>query len=127
MIALFIICALNVIFWAVYEQQGNTMQTWADEQTVWPRVAAFQVPSTWFQSFNPLCIIALAPLLDVFWRRQARRGTEPSSVTKMAIGCFILGLSFIVMIAGARVVGGGRGSPFWPLGDSVREIGRAHV
>jgi POT family proton-dependent oligopeptide transporter len=109
------LCALNVVFWAVYEQQGNTMQSWADERTVWPVIAGFQVPSTWFQSFNPLCIILLAPLIDVFWRHQARRGSEPSSVSKMAIGCIILGLSFVVMIAGARSVGDGMGSMFWPL------------
>ena len=33
----------------------------------------------------------------------------------MAIGCFILGASFVVMIAGAKVVGDGKGSLFWPL------------
>ncbi len=109
------LCVLNVVFWAVYEQQGNTMQTWADEQTRWPTVLGFHIPSTWFQSFNPLCIIVLAPLLDIFWARQARKGTEPTSVSKMAIGCIILGLSFIVMIVGANVVGAGKGSMFWPL------------
>jgi POT family proton-dependent oligopeptide transporter len=119
--ALVMLCGLNIIFWAVYEQQGNTMQSWADENTVWPVVHYwfgdhyFQIPSTWFQSFNPFFIIALAPLLDIFWRWQAKRGTEPSSVSKMAIGCIVLGLSFIVMIIGARVVGTGRGSIFWPF------------
>ncbi|HKO89886.1 MAG TPA: peptide MFS transporter, partial [Polyangiaceae bacterium] len=33
-LALIALCALNVVFWAVYEQQGNTMQSWADERTV---------------------------------------------------------------------------------------------
>jgi POT family proton-dependent oligopeptide transporter len=113
--ALVALCALNVVFWAVYEQQGNTMQTWADEQTVWPTIFGWQIPSTWFQSFNPLCIIVLAPLLDIFWQRQAKKGTEPTSVSKMAIGCIILGLSFIVMIVGAQAVGTGKGSLFWPL------------
>ena len=113
--ALIALCALNVVFWAVYEQQGNTMQTWADERTVWPSVLGFQIPSTWFQSVNPFVIILFAPLLDVFWRWQAGRGKEPSSVTKMAIGCIVLGLSFIVMIIGAQVVGGGKGSLFWPV------------
>ncbi len=113
--ALVALCALNVVFWAVYEQQGNTMQTWADERTVWPQLLGFQIPSTWFQSFNPLMIILLAPLLDIFWRWQQRRGSEPSSVTKMAIGCVLLGVSFIVMIVGAQVIGVGKGSPFWPL------------
>jgi POT family proton-dependent oligopeptide transporter len=113
--ALVVLCLLNVVFWAVYEQQGNTMQSWADEQTVWPVIAGFQIPSTWFQSFNPLCIILLAPVLDMIWQWQARKGHEPTSVTKMAIGCFILGISFVVMIVGAGVVGTGKGSLFWPL------------
>ena len=114
-LALVALCALNIVFWAVYEQQGNTMQTWADERTVWPVVFGFQIPSTWFQSFNPLMIILLAPLLDIFWRWQQRRGSEPSSVSKMAIGCVLLGVSFIVMIVGAQAIGTGKGSPFWPL------------
>ena len=33
----------------------------------------------------------------------------------MAIGSFILGLSFIVMVVGAGVVGSGKGSWFWPV------------
>jgi POT family proton-dependent oligopeptide transporter len=103
------------VFWAVYEQQGNTMQTWADEQTVWPVILGWQIPSTWFQSVNPLCIVLFAPLLDIFWRRQASQGTEPTSVSKMAIGCIVLGLSFIVMIVGAQAVGSGKGSLLWPV------------
>jgi POT family proton-dependent oligopeptide transporter len=114
-VALVILCALNVVFWAVYEQQGNTMQSWSDEQTRWPVVLGFAIPSTWFQSFNPLMIIVLAPLLDVFWKWQRDRDAEPSTLTKMALGCILLGVSFIVMIIGARVVGTGRGSPLWPL------------
>ena len=111
--ALVVLCALNIVFWAVYEQQGNTMQTWADERTIWPTVLGFQVPSTWYQSLNPLFIILLAPLLDMFWRRQAKRGTEPTSVSKMAIGCFVLGSSFLVMILGAQVLAGDKGSLLW--------------
>lgn len=109
------LCVLNVVFWSVYEQQGNTMQSWADTQTVWPVIFGFQIPSTWFQSFNPGVIFLMAPLLDMFWAWQNKRGQEPSSVTKMAIGSVILGLSFLVMVVGAKVVGDGRGSPFWPL------------
>jgi POT family proton-dependent oligopeptide transporter len=78
-------------------------------------VFGFQIPSTWFQSFNPLVIILFAPLLDMFWRYQNRHGKEPTSVTKMAIGCILLGSSFIVMIVGANLVGAGKGSLFWPL------------
>ena len=113
--ALVVLCALNVVFWAVYEQQGNTMQSWADERTRWPVVLGFQIPSTWFQSWNPLLIVLFAPLLDLFWGWQGQRDREPSSVTKMAIGCVLLGISFIVMIVGAYVLGGAKGGLFWPL------------
>ncbi len=106
-LALIVLCLLNVVFWAVYEQQGNTMQTWADEKTIWPSWAS----STWFQSVNPFFIFLFAPFLDIFWRWQNKRGSEPSSVAKMAIGCLILGGSFIVMVIGARIVGDRQGQP----------------
>ncbi len=113
--ALVALCGLNVAFWAVYEQQGNTMQTWADTQTNWPVIFGFAIPPNWFQSFNPFMIFTLAPLLEMWWRRQAEKGTEPSSVGKMAIGSTVLGLSFLVMALGAYLVGDGKGSLFWPF------------
>src|SRR5690606_12325986 len=118
-LALIALCALNVVFWAVYEQQGNTMQQWADKQTSWPVLFGWQVPSTWFQSVNPALIILLAPLLDMLWRYQARHHREPTSVTKMGMGCILLGLSFTIMIAAALSVGDGRGSFLWPIAGTV--------
>jgi len=113
---LIVLCGLNIVFWGVYEQQGNTMQLWATDRTQWPTVFGFQIPSTWFQSFNPAMLIAFTPLLNMFWARQAKRGREPSSVIKMAIGCFLLGISFIVMIVGVRGISGDtKGSLLWPF------------
>jgi POT family proton-dependent oligopeptide transporter len=113
--ALMVLCALNVVFWGVYEQQGNTMQLWADEKTDW-NFFGWNMPSTWYQSFNPLMIFIFAPLLNIFWKFQASRGKEPTSVTKMAIGCFILGIAFIVMIlAGQMVPEGSKASVNWLL------------
>ena len=109
--ALVILCALNIIFWAVFEQQGNTMQTWADEKTIWPSWAS----STWFQSVNPAFIFVLAPFFDFFWRWQNKSGKEPSSVAKMAIGCMVVGASFIIMIIGVSLIGAGKGSVIWPI------------
>ena len=95
--ALILLCALNIVFWGVFEQQGNTMQLFADRHTNW-EFLGHTIPSTWFQSFNPLMIFIFAPVLNIVWAWQARKKTEPSSVVKMAIGCFLLGLSFIIMI-----------------------------
>jgi len=110
------LCALNVPFWAVYEQQGNTMQTWADKNTVWPTLFGFQIPTAWFQSFNPFMIMILTPVVNGIWTYQQKRGKEPSTVSKMAIGSLILGLSFVVMAVGVRMIGeNGKGSLFWPF------------
>jgi POT family proton-dependent oligopeptide transporter len=113
--ALVLLFMLNISFWAVYEQQGNTLQDWADTKTIWPVIGGFQLPAAWYQSFNPGVIIFIAPLLDMFWDWQKRRGTEPSSVAKMAIGSILLGLSFLIMVQGANVIGDGKGSLLWPL------------
>src|SRR5579884_1510223 len=77
------------------------------------------MPSTWFQSINPTFIMLCTPFINMLWERQARKKTEPSSATKMAIGCFLLGISFLLMIGAGRVVdSGGRASMGWLVGCS---------
>lgn len=111
-----ILCTLNIMFWAIYEQQGNTLQLWADEKTNW-NLLGFQIPASWFQSFNPLMIFIFAPLLNIFWAWQSKGGKEPSSVTKMGIGSLLVGSAYILMILAALAVPGSeKGSVFWLVG-----------
>jgi POT family proton-dependent oligopeptide transporter len=127
-IALVVLCALNIVFWGVYEQQGNTMQLWADNQTNWNFFGVWEMPSTWYQSFNPLAILLFAPLLGIFWKWQAKRGGEPTSVTKMAIGCALLAAAFGIMILAALSVGSGRGSVGWLVATTlVLTIGELYL
>ncbi len=118
-LALCILCALNIPFWAVYEQQGNTLELWADGNSD-RHLFAFlgwnwEMPATWFQSVNPAFIFMMTPLLNQLWLRQAKKKTEPSSASKMAIGCVLLGLSYFVMIGAARVYATGALASFWWL------------
>ena len=99
--AIFVMMALSIVFWSVYEQQGNTMALWADANTD-RMIFGFEMPASWFQSFNPLMIFILVPLLNMFWARQDRRGKEPSSIAKMGIGCILLSAAFLVLIPPAR-------------------------
>lgn len=119
-IALCVACLVTATFWAVYEQQGNTLQLWADQTTAWPTIAGFTIPSTWYQSFNPFMIFFFVPLLNAFWAWQARRHSEPSSVMKLAMGCALEGFGFIVMMAaqlGAEE--GQRQSVWWLVGATA--------
>lgn len=97
MVGLVVLMFLNVVFWGVYEQQGNTMQVFADRNADW-HVFGWQMPSTWFQSINPVFIFLLTPFLGMLWAWQSKRGTEPGSVSKMGLGCIMLGLSFLPLI-----------------------------
>lgn len=126
--ALIVLCILNIAFWAVYEQQGNTMQIWADKRTDF-NFFGWDMPSTWFQSFNPFFIFLFAPILNIFWLAQSKKGKEPTSVTKMAIGCVLLGVAFCIMIVAASTVGPEeRGSVFWLIGTTfVLTIGELYL
>ena len=95
------LCILNIVFWGVYEQQGNTIQLFADANTDW-HVFGWEMPSTWFQSLNPLFVFTLAPLLNMFWAKRSQHGKQHSSVIKMALGCLMLGGSFLVLMLATR-------------------------
>jgi POT family proton-dependent oligopeptide transporter len=97
-LAIIVSCFIVAAFWAVYEQQGNTLQIFADRNTHWPSIFGWTVPSTWYQAFNPFMIWFFTPALTSLWSWQAKRGQEPSSIVKMAIGLMFVGLGFIVMI-----------------------------
>jgi POT family proton-dependent oligopeptide transporter len=114
--ALVFLSFLNIMFWAIYEQQGDTLQLWADDRTDW-HLLGFNVPSTWFQSFNPAMIFIFAPILNMFWLWQAKRNKEPSSVTKMGLGSLMAGSAYLVMILAAVMVPENqRGHVLWLVG-----------
>jgi POT family proton-dependent oligopeptide transporter len=113
-IALLLLFIPTTFFWATYEQQGNTIALWADEFTD-RSLGALTIPVTWFQSFNPFMIFAFTPFLVALWARQARRGREPSTVTKMAIGCAGVALSNVVMAVAAWQAGADKASWLWLL------------
>jgi POT family proton-dependent oligopeptide transporter len=114
--ALMVLVALNAFTWGAYEQQGNTIPLWADEHTNRGiGIAGLEIPVTWFQSFNPILIFLLTPAVIGFWRRQAGRGRESSTVTKMAIGCALVGISYLILTAAALISGTERASWLWLL------------
>ena len=118
-IALMVLVVLNALFWAVYEQQGNTLQIFADRNADW-HIFGFEMPSTWFQAVNPMFIFALTPLLISYWGWQSRGGKETGSITKMAMGCLLLGVSFLPLIYIAHGLGETQKISFlWLVGSTL--------
>ncbi len=102
LLALVSICLFVIVFWIAFEQQGNTLALWADEDTD-RRIGGWEIPAPFFQSLNPLFIFLCTPLVTRLWAWQSRRGCEPDSILKMAIGCVLLGLSFFIMMPAASL------------------------
>jgi proton-dependent oligopeptide transporter, POT family len=118
-LALLVLFLPNTLFWGAYEQQGNTIALWVDGYTdrsidllLWQG----EIPVTWFQAFNPLMIFVFTPLIVNLWAIQSWKGSEPSTVAKMAMGCFIVALSYLVMAAAAFYTApGGKSTWLWLL------------
>ena len=87
---------LVIVFFGAFEQAGGLMNVFAKEKT--DRIfMGYEIPATWFQSLNPLFIIALGSLVASFWAIRRLKSKEASSIFKMAIGIVIMGLGFVFM------------------------------
>jgi POT family proton-dependent oligopeptide transporter len=129
-LALFGVCALVPLFWAAYDQQGNTVLLWAEDFTDRSIVFMswrFEFPSPWILALNPLMIFLLAPLIVRLWAWQGVHGSEPEPISKMAFGCVCLALANLVMAAAAWGADG-KASPLWLVGYfTLATIGELHL
>ncbi|MFI9331598.1 peptide MFS transporter [Kitasatospora sp. NPDC052868] len=101
------------VFWMIYDQSGSTLSIFADENTA-STLFGFNFPSTWFQSLNPLYIMALAPVFAWLWVALSRKAKNPSTTVKFAFGLLMIGASFLVMmLAMAAASGGTKVTPLW--------------
>jgi POT family proton-dependent oligopeptide transporter len=113
-----------ILFWGAYEQAGSTLNLFADRYTRLT-LMGFSFPSSWFQSVQPIFVIALAPVFAWLWMRLGPR--EPSVPAKFALGLLFMGLSFLVLVpagAFAQASGGVRVSPWWLVASyAISELG----
>ncbi len=68
-----------------------------------------------FQSINPFWVVVITPILVWFFSLLARRGKEPTTASKIALGLFVSGLSCLVMVLAAYIGSNGelKVSPLW--------------
>ncbi|RDB07371.1 peptide MFS transporter [Runella aurantiaca] len=98
-VILFILFWGAVLFWAGFEQQGSSLQIFADRYSDLP----FGMPSSWFQNFNPFYILVFAPVLGGLWVLLEKKKLNPPLLVKFAIGLFLLGLGYYIMVWGAKI------------------------
>ena len=96
MLAVSIICVAGVGFSVVYEQQGSSVMLFSEEH-----IELYGLPTEFVAALNPLLVLALTPAVTALWDWQAKHGAEPHQMTKIAIGCGLLSISFAVLMFGA--------------------------
>jgi len=111
--AIAILAFFNIFFWMAFEQAGSSMNFFAEERTR-RMFLGINLLAPYFQSVNPITIILLAPVFAWMWTRLEARGRAPSTPVRFALGLFLLGAGFAVLVVGARLSDSGvRVSPLW--------------
>lgn len=98
--ALFLI-TMNILFWALFEQAGSSLNVYADEQ-VDRTIFGSEVPASVFQSLNAMYIIFLGPVFAALWAFLSKRGMDLTAPQKSGLGIVQLGLGYLVLVWGAQ-------------------------
>ncbi len=94
--ALLVIYGIVIVFWMVFHQNGSTMTYWADENTAW------NVSGVVSNAINPFWIVALSMPLVSVWGWLRKKGLEPSTPGKMAMGMLLTSLAFLILFIAAK-------------------------
>ncbi len=100
---IYMIAFFVIFFWAAFEQAGASLTYFADEQTN-RDIFGWTMPASYFQSFNPVFVVAFAPLMSWLWMKLGSKNNEPASPTKQAMGLFLLSVGYLVIALGVRGV-----------------------
>jgi POT family proton-dependent oligopeptide transporter len=100
MLVLVILTVSSVVFWALFEQGAASMTLYAD-RVMDRNILGFELTAAQFGSMNALFIFLFAPLFAWLWTSLGRRGLEPGTPVKFALGIAQAGLGFGVLVMGA--------------------------
>ena len=112
-VVLFTFFLAAAVYWAGNEQQGSSLQIFADRYTDL-NVFGWKMPSSWFQNLNPAFILIFSPILAGLWIFLDNRNINYSVPAKMATSLLLLGLAYVIMIFASRqALTGELTSPFY--------------
>ncbi|EKX67701.1 MFS transporter [Streptomyces ipomoeae] len=95
------------VFWMIYDQGATTLAIFADKSAD-NSVLGWEFPVSWYQSLNPVMIMAAAPVFAWLWVWLNRRGQEPSTIVKFGSGLLLIGASFFLFLSPLVIAEDGR-------------------
>ncbi len=110
--AILVLFVASTLFWAAFEQAGSSLSLFGERSTH-RNLFGYNYPASWFQSVQPIFVIAFAPVFAWLWL--ALRKREPSSPTKFAFGLLFGGLAFAILVPAAMMASNGAQVAQWWL------------
>lgn len=115
-LVIFILAFFVIFFWGAFEQAGASLTLFADKNTN-RSIFGWEMPTSYFQSINPVAIILLAPIFSAMWLKLGKRNMEPSSPKKMAMGLALVALGYVLIAFAVKGVDTNtKVSMFWLFG-----------
>jgi POT family proton-dependent oligopeptide transporter len=101
MIVLIVLIISTVVFWALFQQGAASMTLYAD-RVLNRNILGVELTASQFGAMNALFIFIFAPVFAWLWTALARRGLEPGTPMKFALGIAQAGLGFGALVIGAN-------------------------
>lgn len=111
---IYIIAVFVIFFWSAFEQAGSSLTIFADQQCD-RTIGNWEMPTTWFQSINPIVVVAFAPIMATLWETLAKHKLEPASPVKQAIGLLLLAIGYGIIAFGTNGLAEGQKASMWWL------------
>lgn len=103
-LVLYIVAFFVIFFWAAFEQAGSSLTFIADNQTD-TRIFGWTMPPSMVQNFNGLFVIIFAIPFSIMWLWMNKKGVEPISPVKQALGLALIALGYLIIALQVRDLG----------------------
>lgn len=111
---IYIIAVFVIFFWSAFEQAGSSLTIIADRQCN-RHIGAWEMPTTWFQSINPIVVVTFAPVMAMMWEWLLKRGINVPSTVKQALGLFLLAIGYLIIAIGTMGIDSATKISMWWL------------
>jgi POT family proton-dependent oligopeptide transporter len=108
----------SVIFFALAEQAGSSLNQFAERNTQLPNQGFWTVTAANTQAFNSGYILIFAPILSWVWAKLGQVGRDPNPMVKFGLGLLQIGAGFLILVWGANYPDAAARTPLFFLGFS---------
>jgi POT family proton-dependent oligopeptide transporter len=102
--AFYLICAIAMVFWIVFHQNGSTLPLWARDHAdrTFGGLLSKPMDAAYFSMLNSLFVVWLSPKVVAALTKLRKVNLEPTIPGKISIGMMLTGISFGIMCITSR-------------------------